>query len=185
MSFIFSVFGGGGNLSILYSEVAFTLLFIGPEEILLCSHVVKVHSMQLWTVWWPLLQVFLIQWTWTTCMVDHCENTSSPKTQHSLAHPDSTVRISPSPCPVAPTPLLSGPLHQPHCHASQYPAQGKKSNTINPSAGEAVYRNCTETIHSLMMAEGSMKSWTHLSESNLISILKTLQLCCCYYMYLT
>ena len=31
------------NLSVLYSKVAFTLFFIGPEAILLCAHVVKVH----------------------------------------------------------------------------------------------------------------------------------------------
>lgn len=31
------------NLSVLYSKVAFTLFFIGPEAILLRAHVVKVH----------------------------------------------------------------------------------------------------------------------------------------------
>lgn len=47
--------------------------------------------------------------------------------------------------------------------------QSKKKNQINtilPSVGEPIYRNCARTIHSSMMAESSMKSWTYLSESN-------------------
>lgn len=34
------------NLSVLCSKVAFTLFFVGPEAILWCAHVDKVHLWQ-------------------------------------------------------------------------------------------------------------------------------------------
>lgn len=58
------------NLSILYSKVAFTLFFIGPEAILLCAHVVKVHFVAKINSAVTPGMVFLTEWTRTASVVD-------------------------------------------------------------------------------------------------------------------
>lgn len=159
-------------LSILYSEMSLNWLFIEARRNLgVLSYYLRSiqcqgqcdnpwntmsHGVNLGHLaWWSLLKI-----------------TSSPKTHVSLGHRARTFRSPQSPNPEEPPTcqdLHTSPITMPR------KTQSKKRNQINttPSVGEATGRNCTKTIHSLMMSESSMKAWTHWSESHLISILKT------------
>lgn len=61
------------NLSVLCSKVAFTLFFVGPEAILWCAHVDKVHFVaEINRVVTPGM-VFLKEGTRTTSVVGPAE----------------------------------------------------------------------------------------------------------------